>query len=51
MLPGDMDCEAGVEKAERKKVAAAAWMKWIQTAQLLVNKNVPLVKRANTMST
>lgn len=29
LLPGDMDCEAGVEKAERKKVAAAAWMKWI----------------------
>ena len=40
-----LDCEGGVERAVRARVAAA-WTKWRDIAGLLVNKNIPLVNRS-----
>ena len=41
-----LDCEAGIEKAVRAKVAVA-WKKWRDMASLITNKNVPLKIRGS----
>ena len=42
---GDMlDCEAGVERAVRVRVAAA-WQRWREVASLLVNRSIELRSR------
>ena len=41
-----LDCEDGVERAVRARVATA-WTKWREIAGLLVNKNIPLDKRTS----
>ena len=41
-----LDCEAGVEKAVRARVAAA-WTKWREMASLLINRSIPLKVRAS----
>ena len=38
------DCEAGVERAVRARVAAA-WMKWKEIASMLVNRGIASVSR------
>ena len=44
---GDMlDCEAGVERAVRARVAAA-WQRWREVASLLVNRSIGLRSRGN----
>ena len=40
-----MDCEAGLERAVRARVAAA-WMKWREVASLLVNRSIPVRRRS-----
>ena len=43
---GDVfDCEAGVERAVRQRVAAA-WRQWREMASLLTNRGIPLKSRA-----
>lgn len=39
-----LDCEGGVERAVRARVAAA-WMKWREISGLLTNKSIPLNHR------
>ena len=40
-----LDCEGGVERAVRMRVAAA-WSKWREIARLLTNRHIPLRNRA-----
>ena len=41
-----LDCEAGVERAVRKRVSAA-WNKWREMASLIKNKSIPLMIRGS----
>ena len=41
-----LDCDAGVERAVRARVAAA-WKKWREMASLLINKSIPLKIRGS----
>ena len=41
-----LDCEAGIEKAVRARVAVA-WKKWRDMASLITNKNIPLKIRGS----
>jgi len=41
-----LDCEAGLKKAVRVKVAAA-WKKWREMASLITNRRIPLKIRGS----
>ena len=45
-----LDCEAGVERSVRARVAVA-WKKWREMASLLVNKSIPLKCRGSIYET
>ena len=44
-LGDTLDCEGGVERAVRARVASA-WTKWREISGLLLNKNIPILYRA-----
>ena len=41
-----LDRESGIERAVRNKTVSAAWRKWREISCLLVNRSVPVVRRA-----